>query len=133
VASVATSAPSAATIVFATKAAPFAAPRVGCGVPRGLLGGGTRGRGAAACADDESRGRRRSRAPHGKLLEGELITSLQEGREGTAASKMAANGDKSLVQTSDEIEDEGAVADGFSQISEVVGGGLEKLAVVGDG
>jgi hypothetical protein len=45
---------------------------------------------------------------------------------------MAPNGDKPLVQTSDEIEDEGAVAGGFTQISEVVGGGLEWLAVVGD-
>ena len=131
-ATVAASAPSAATIVFATKAAPFATPRLGVGMPRNLLGGRTRGRGAAACAGDESRGRRRSRGPHGKLLESELVAGLQEGREGTAASKMAANGDKPLVQTSDEIEDEGAVADGFTQISEVVGGGLEKLAVVGD-
>jgi hypothetical protein len=42
-----------------------------------------------------------------------------------ASSEMAPKGDKPLVQTSDEIEDEGAVADGFTQISEVVDGGLE--------
>ncbi|EAZ21066.1 hypothetical protein OsJ_36709 [Oryza sativa Japonica Group] len=45
---------------------------------------------------------------------------------------MATNGGKPLVQSSDEVEDEGAVADWFTKISEVVGSGLEKLAVVGD-
>jgi hypothetical protein len=83
-----------------------------------------RGRGTAAGAGDESR-RGRAWRPHGKFLESELITGLQEGRERMASSKMAPNEDKPLVQTSDEIEDEGAVADGFTQISEVVGGGLE--------
>ena len=48
-------------------------------------------------------------------------------------SKMKTNGNEALIQTADDIEDEGAVADDLAQVRKHVGHALHLLAVLSDG
>ena len=46
---------------------------------------------------------------------------------------MTSNKCEPFVEAADDVEDEGAVLNGFAEVGEVVGHALELLAVIGDG
>lgn len=48
---------------------------------------------------------------HGDLFKYQFVPHLQEGGEGTSASKMKTNGGEALVEAVDDVDDERTVGD----------------------
>jgi len=69
---------------------------------------------------------------HRHLLEEEISLRVNKGGERAPLAKMHPDGLESLVQTADDVEDEGAVGDGLAQVLEHVRHALHLLAVLGD-
>jgi hypothetical protein len=69
---------------------------------------------------------------HRHLLEEEISLRIDEGGEGTPPTKMHPDGLEALVQTADDVEDEGAVGDGLAQVLKHVRHALHLLAVRSD-
>jgi hypothetical protein len=69
---------------------------------------------------------------HRQFLQEKISLRVQERGEGTTPPEMHADGLEALIQTANEVEDEGAVGDDFTQVAQRVRHALQLLAVVGD-
>ena len=69
----------------------------------------------------------------GEFLKDEVVTGLQEGGEGPTAPKKGSDVSEALVETADDVEDEGAIGDDFTEGTKFGGHLLEVPAVLGDG
>jgi hypothetical protein len=68
----------------------------------------------------------------GEFLEDEVITSLQEGGEGPAATKKGPDVAEAFIEAANHVEDEGAVGDDLAKGSEIICHLLEAPAVISD-
>ena len=69
----------------------------------------------------------------GKFLEEKIVSYLQEGRKRPPASKMKTDAAETFVEAADDVEDESAVGNGLTKITEGIGHPFELATVVGDG
>jgi hypothetical protein len=70
---------------------------------------------------------------HGEFLEDEVVAGLQEGGEGSDATKKCPNVAEAFVEAADDIEDEGVIGDDLTKSGEIIGHLLQLAAIVGDG
>jgi hypothetical protein len=69
----------------------------------------------------------------GEFLKQQIVSYLEEGRKRSPAPKVKTDVGETLVQTVDDVEDEGAVMNGFAKVAESVSHPFELAAVVEDG
>jgi hypothetical protein len=69
----------------------------------------------------------------GEFLKQQIVPYLEEGRKRSSAPKVKTDVGEALVQTADDVEDEGAVMNRFAKVAESVSHPFELAAVVGDG
>lgn len=67
------------------------------------------------------------------LLKEKIVSHLQEGWEGSPASKLKTNAVEPIVEVADDVEDKSAIRDGLAKIAKSVGHPLELAAIDGDG
>jgi len=134
---VATACAAAPVFLAAALAAPRGATR---GESRGsllVLRGGARqaspvgGALAATGAGEEGGGG--GSLGHGQLLNLKISSDLQEAGQGVGAAKVEADGFEPFVEAADDVEDEGAVGDGFAEVAEILRLALVEQTVVSDG
>jgi hypothetical protein len=86
--------------------------------------------GVATDADDESR---RGSNSHSELLEDKFVAGFEEGGERTPALEMTTDRGEALVESTNQIENEWAIGDRFTQVMDIISFRLEALAEVHDG
>ncbi|XP_039847700.1 uncharacterized protein LOC120707005 [Panicum virgatum] len=70
---------------------------------------------------------------HGQFLDAQIVSNLQEAGQRVGAPEVKTDGSEPLVETPDDVEDEGAVGDGFTEIAQVLRLAFVEAAVLGDG
>jgi hypothetical protein len=70
---------------------------------------------------------------HGQLLNLKISSDLQKAGQGVGAAKVKADGFEPFVEAADDVEDEGAVGDGFTEVAEILRLALVEPTVVSDG
>jgi len=84
---------------------------------RWLWGGcGRAGGGEAFPAGAGEEGGGWGRFLHGQFLDAQIVSNLQEAGQRVGAPEVKTDGSEPLVETPDDVEDEGAVGDGFTEM-----------------
>jgi hypothetical protein len=81
---------------------------------------------------EHRRGGRRSGTIHVKLLQEQTIPNFQEVQKRRVAPNDGAHVLEALVQLPKDVEDEDPVVDGYAEVSQTIGHGLELAAVLID-
>jgi hypothetical protein len=91
------------------------------------------GRRPDGAGGEKSGGRQGGMMCEGEFLKKQIVPYLEEGRKRSSAPKVKADVGEALVQTADDVKDEGAIMNGFAKVAESVTHPFELAAVVGDG